>query len=233
MQNNLLPCPARIKWRTNKIRLFRLYAGIFYLFIALIGAFKAYGFMEGWASTGEPFGVIPLLIAITYAIVAFIHIYATGYFFAEISFRSGYNRERREHMMTHRFTVPGPPCYLQTSIPLPDGLTLHGTIPHQGHYLINTDLYTFGLMEDSHISNISLVLPGTPLLKEYFLRYALHHQIVNVMSLTPVDGPPACLGPVPHPQQAQQAISSYGGSDSVSVPHIPGPSSPVLSTVDN
>ncbi|MCX6303724.1 MAG: hypothetical protein NT040_02035 [Bacteroidetes bacterium] len=202
--NNVIPCPARISWRRKTIMGFKVFAGIFYFLICAIAAFKAYGFIEGWTQSGEPFGVIPLLIATTYALVAFIHVYATGYFFAEVYYRYCCKKERREHMLTHRYTIPGPPFYLPAEIMLPDGLAINGTISHQGHYLADNTLYTFGLIEDNHIRNFCLALPGTPLLREYFLKYALHHQIVNVMSLSPVDGPPTCFGAVPGPKPLQQ-----------------------------
>lgn len=195
---NTPPDPARISWRANSMNLFKITSSFFYFCICGIAAFKAYGFIDGWFQTGQSFGVIPLMIAITYAMVAFIHIYTTGYFFAEVYYRYRIGRERRAHTLTHAYMVPEFPLYLTTTIILPEGVVMDNVIPHGGHYLINNTLYTFGLITDQQISNISLALP-TPFQREYFLKYALHHQITNVMGLAPVTGAPTLLGHIQLP----------------------------------
>jgi hypothetical protein len=204
---NISTDPARIAWRARYIQRFKITSSVFYGCICAIAAFKAYGFMDGWFQAGQSFGVIPLMIAITYAMVAFIHIYTTGYFFAEVYFRFRLGKEKRAHMLTHAFTVPDFQLYLTTTINFPGGDLKNMTIPHGGHYLINNTLYTFGLITDQQISNISLALP-TSAERECFLKYALHHQITNVMGLAPVTGPPACLGHIQLPPPLISASDS-------------------------
>ncbi len=186
------PDPVRMAWRINTIRRFTLTSGFFYFLICLIAAFKAYGFIDGWFQAGQTFGVIPLMIAITYALVAFIHIYATGYFFAEIYYRFRLKREKRAHMLTHAYTVPDCPLYLTTTVVMPPGVASNQIISHGGHYFIKNTLYTFGLITDQQINNISLAL-ATPYERECFLKYGLHHQITSVMGLAPVSGSPTLL----------------------------------------
>jgi hypothetical protein len=198
---------AKIHWRQKSILTFKILAGLFYSLIIGIAVFKVVGFMQGWSATGESFGVIPLLIAITYAIVAFIHIYATGYYFAELFFRRAIKKEKFRHMMTHAHCVPpGPPLYLETHIHLPNGLTMNRKIPHERHYLINDILYTFGVITDDQIRNICNALPDNPVLKEVFLLQTLHHQIYGVMSITPMQGPPTCMPHVPLPPPMQPNV---------------------------
>jgi hypothetical protein len=195
---NLPPDPVRIAWRLRAIKRFSMVSYFFYTCICGIAAFKTFGFIDGWFQAGQSFGVIPLMIAITYALVAFIHIYSTGYFFAESYYRFRLGRERLAHKLTHAFTVPDFPLYLTTTIGLPGGMQMNTIIPHGGHYLINNTLYTFGLITDQQISNISLALP-TASERECFIKYTLHHQITNVMGLAPVTGSPTFLGHIQLP----------------------------------
>ena len=190
--------PARIAWRASYIQRFKITSSVYYICICGIAAFKTYGFIDGWFQAGQSFGVIPLMIAITYAMVAFIHIYATGYFFAEVYYRFRLGKEKKAHMLTHAYTVPEFPLYLTSTINFQGGSAKNKVIPHGGHYLINNTLYTFGLITDQQISNISLALPTTTE-RECFLKYALHHQIANVMGLAPVTGSPTYLGHIQLP----------------------------------
>jgi len=205
------PAPARLAWRMNILHRFKIIKVFFYTCICSIAIFKVYGFIDGWFQSGQSFGVIPLLIAITYLLVAFIHIYSTGYFFAELYFRFRLHREKTAHKLTHAFTVPNHPLYLTTTIPLPEGGVLKQMVPLGGHYLINNTLYTFGVITDQQINNISLALPNH-LERECFVKQALHHQITSVMGLAPVKGQPTLLGhiPLPPPLQSPGPLNMNG-----------------------
>jgi hypothetical protein len=177
---SLKTAPARLKWRSATLLRFKIYSGIFYGLIVLLGAIKVAGFINGWTETGEEFGNIPILIIVTYALVAGIHIYATGYFFAEVFFRFHYNSERREHKLTHNYTIPG---YVMkdnvTAKPMPHGIN------QEYHHLIGNKLYTFGILKDTQIFNMINPVSLARIPIEDFLKNCIHHQITDILPSTP------------------------------------------------
>ena len=172
---------ARLHWRRFKLRLFNLYSGIFYFFIALLCLIKIVGFTNGWAENGMDFNAIPMLIIVTYALVAVIHIFVTGYFFSELYFRYHYNKEQGEHKLTHNYTTPG---YLVkrnvTSIPIPaPGLN------SDNHHLIERKLYSFGILTDNQIQTWFNPVNLLKISIEDFTKNCIYHQMIDILPYEP------------------------------------------------
>jgi len=77
-----LPEPARAgQIRREKWKIFRmkLFASVFYSLISLLAFFKIAGFMANWPGR-DPINSISVIICLTYVVVGYLQIYATGYF---------------------------------------------------------------------------------------------------------------------------------------------------------
>jgi hypothetical protein len=117
-------------------------------------------------------------------LVAFIHIYATGYFFAEVIFRYNYNKEREQHMLTHNFTIHGFEARLNVT-----NIAINGEINQGHHHIINQTLYTFGVLTDEQIHNMINAVSVAGIRIEDFLKNCIHHQLTEIYILNP--DPPA------------------------------------------
>ncbi|MFZ4523197.1 MAG: hypothetical protein ACOYNC_15915 [Bacteroidales bacterium] len=197
------PQPTRVAWRRRKVNKFKIYSFLFYLLIGVLAAYKTYGFINGWQETGETFGVIPILITITYILVAYLHITATGNFFAEENYIYRKNKEFMVHKLTHQFSIPNPPGFLTMHIDQPAGVTMSGVYQQGPHYLENHDLYTWGILTDQQIENFCSALP--PAQRPGFKKAAIYHQLENVTYFAPVDGPPTVFPRLPEPPHIAQA----------------------------
>ncbi len=194
---------ARIHWRESKLMFFNLYAGIFYFFIAMLGVVKIFGFYNGWTTAGMEFNAIPMLVIVTYAMVAVIHIFVTGYFFSELYFRYYYNKEKNEHKLTHNYTIPG---YLVendvTPFPIPEpGLN------SDNHHIIGHNLYTFGVLTDKQIRTWKNPVSLLKISIEDFTKQCIYHQMIDILpnEPNPAENPIRVNNMVPMPMIVEEA----------------------------
>lgn len=70
---------GQIKKEKWKLFWLKFFSSFFYSLISLLGAFKIVGFISNWPGR-DPVNSISITICLTYIIVAYLQIYATGYF---------------------------------------------------------------------------------------------------------------------------------------------------------
>ncbi len=84
--------------RREKWKLFRLrsFATVFYSLISMLAFFKVAGFMANWPGR-DPVNSISVTICLTYVVVAYLHIYATGYFVFSSLFFLRFDLDLKKH----------------------------------------------------------------------------------------------------------------------------------------
>ncbi|MCX6250523.1 MAG: hypothetical protein NTX61_07210 [Bacteroidetes bacterium] len=185
--NPLRPVDQRIAWRRRKISWFKSYAGFFFFLICFLAIFKIDGFVSGWLQSGFSWSATPILIMVTYIVVALIHIFVTGYFGSEVFFRLRLRGEIRSHdrLVEHGYCHPAlgnpdPNPYTQIDISNPNNMTFpkppDGRLPGQillprlprphinqnYHHLEYNTLSTCGMFLDSQLVNMLLNIKGIP-----------------------------------------------------------------------
>jgi len=81
------------KWKLFRLKLF---SSVFYSLISLLGMFKILGFIANWPGR-DPINSISITICLTYIIVAYLQIYATGHFVFSSMFFILFDRNLKKH----------------------------------------------------------------------------------------------------------------------------------------